>query len=183
MLSFQASGGGEVMEHLASFPCHYCGIILPVELIQIEHQMPQNGADGAAVLKALHSLNAGLTAEPAHGVKNMQAVRVAKSKTLSNAGTWAPRIAAVTAGNVCPVPVKGHLFGLHEWFARPRILEKLNRYTLTQRGKTFLTIAIMYRQNFVQECKNSILNLVPACASCNRGKSNMVHATKSVLPV
>jgi hypothetical protein len=40
---------------LPSYPCHYCGIVLPEELIQVDHRQPQNWPD-AAVIKLMHSI-------------------------------------------------------------------------------------------------------------------------------
>jgi hypothetical protein len=166
-LFFRTAIGNEALAgaNIDSYPCHYCGIILPEKLIQVDHQLPKAGAPGAAILKTLHSLNGGLTTSAAHGAKNIQAANIAAS-----------HVAALAT-----IPVKGYAFG-KAWNAPALPLggAKALRYSLTPEGETFLTIAIMMlgEQRFTNECINSILNLVPACASCNgaAGKGNMVHA-------
>lgn len=157
--------GGEHPVQRWSFPCHYCGIAVPDELLQVDHQMPQNGAPGAAILKSLHSLNRGYTTAAAHGTKNTQIAHIATSNL----------------GMLATVSVKGYAFGTKVWNTPNLPLggAKGQRYSLSPSGVTLLAIAIMHygQLRFSRECINSFLNLVPSCASCNgaAGKGSKLH--------
>jgi hypothetical protein len=169
-LLFRNQVGAEALSvNLPSFPCHYCGIILPTELIQVDHQLPKGGPPGAPLLKCLHSLNANLTAADAHGSKNTQTGAI-------TAANNAPAIAALNQ-----IPTKYRGFGA-AWAAQVLPLPGAHgqRYSLTAKGITLLSLGTMYFgiQGFTQLCVNNFLNLVPACALCNgaAGKGNVVHA-------
>ena len=54
-----------------TMPCHYCGILLPLKLIQVDHRQPKT-IHGLCVLKGLHMLGNGYTKEPGKGQKFTQ---------------------------------------------------------------------------------------------------------------
>ena len=155
--------GNVVQMSLHSYPCHYCGLILPEDSIQVDHRQPQAGASGLAVAKMLHSVRlTGLTlsAGAATGVKNQQAIRIARNQ-----------------GNLNPVPVKAWPRNT-PWQQHNVNQAKTDKYTLDPEGVTFLTLAVMTHgaNYFESACVNSFLNLVPACPLCNRSKTNIAHA-------
>jgi hypothetical protein len=157
-IPFRTSAGADTKASMQSYPCHYCGIILPEELIQVDHKFPQKGGRDLALLKVLHTILPQYTEGQAIGQKNTQ-------------------LAAGTAP--APVSVKAvpwnHTFGTHPTPFSPA---KLARYSLSPRGKTFLGLCTMMRQlvPVMEKSLNSIHNLVPACQRCNGDKSNKAFA-------
>lgn len=161
---FQDPAGGVGLgppgEALWTYPCHYCGIVLPEELIEIDHQKPAS-APGYGVLKLFHSFTTPgglpLTTGGAHGAKNTQRVQI------------------VGGGAVLPVPVKGRGFDVG-WDSKTITPAIANRYTLTDHGQTVLTlIEMMHSPGKAADWgRNSLLNLVPSCARCNNSKTDSV---------
>lgn len=149
---------------LVTYPCHYCGIILPEELIQVDHHKPQ-AYPGLSVLKLFHSFTtpAGvqLTTQMAHGHKNTQ-------------------INAILGlhGGLTRVPVKARIFGA-AWGEKAHTANLTARYSLTDTGKTVLTLIEMHYGGGTAHklALNNLLNLVPACPKCNNAKRARRHAT------
>jgi hypothetical protein len=146
---------------IASYPCHYCGVILPEEEIDIDHRQPQTAPAGILVAKSFHSIGGALTVSSASGEKNPQVVPI-------NRGVA-----------VVPVAPKGWPRG-NPWQAHAFVNPKTDRYTLTQIGITVLTVASFYygSDRLRTMCQNNLINLVPACGICNRSKTNTLHAHK-----
>ncbi len=161
----QRPNGAVVTISLPSFPCHYCGLMIPVDTVQVDHRQPQASNPGYQVAKVFHSIRLGsfdLTVRQASGVKNSQGMAISRGQAVN------------------PIPVKGWDRS-NPWLRwNPPIQQKLDRYTLTDEGKTFLTIAMMVHGvgNVESACVNSFSNLVPACPLCNRTKTNVIHAVK-----
>lgn len=147
---------------LWSYPCHYCGIILPEELIQVDHQKPQ-AFPGLGVLKLFHSMTIPggtlLTTAAAQGAKNTQ-------------------INAILGlgGGLVPIPVKAKAFAAG-WAEKAPNLARNDRYSLSDHGKTILTLIEMLWSVGSAESLgvNSLLNLVPACPKCNNAKRDKKH--------
>lgn len=152
---------------LGTYPCHYCGIILPEELIQVDHQKPQ-AFPGLGILKLFHSLSIPggtlLTTALAHGQKNTQINAILG---LGGGG-----------GGVVPVPVKARAFAAG-WAEKAPDVNRDARYALSDHGKTILTLIEMLSGTgtAVNWGVNSLLNLVPACPKCNNAKRDKKHGT------
>lgn len=146
-----------------TYPCHYCGIILPEELIQVDHHKPQ-AFPGLGVLKVFHSLSMPngtlLTTNVAQGVKNTQ-INI---------------LLGLAMGPLTSVPVKGRAFAA-AWAEKGPDLNRDARYTLTDTGKTILTLIEMLQSGAAERWGvHNLLNLVPACPKCNNAKSGKRHA-------
>ncbi|MBO0947132.1 hypothetical protein [Fibrella forsythiae] len=162
---FKRANGNYITQQLPSFPCHYCGIYLPEEFIEVDHRQPQ-ASPGSAIIKVLRSINAGYTGG-------------------ASVGTKAGQIADLEANNVGvlnTVDVSEYDWNV-AWqagvgFMTPRAA----RYTLSSQGQTFLTICCMLWGSLAVEkrCLNSIINLVPACRMCNgaQGKGSKLYAVQ-----
>ncbi|RYF74574.1 MAG: hypothetical protein EOO39_08360 [Cytophagaceae bacterium] len=162
---FKRANGNYVTRQLPSFPCHYCGMFLPEEFIEVDHRQPQ-AAPGAAIIKVLRSINAGYAGG-------------------AGIGTKAGQIANLEANNVGALNTVD--VNEYDWnivwqagvgFMTPRSA----RYTLSSQGQTFLTICCMIWGSAAVEkaCLNSIINLVPACRMCNgaQGKGSKLYAVQ-----
>lgn len=168
--NFLNNAGNVVTQNLWSYPCHYCGFILPEQFIDVDHRQPQRHP-GVAVLKVLHALNHNYTTQPATGTKGTQVVAISGATT------------PLAIQNLNQVPVSG-LDWVTAWRGGNTVLNtnanKLARYTITDAGKTFLAVCTMYWgiKTVEKVCLNSLLNLVPACRMCNGagGKGSMTHA-------
>lgn len=164
-VSFMDANGtvADLVNTLWTYPCHYCGIVLPEELIQVDHQMPQ-ASPTYAVLKVFHSVTLPdgslLTTGAATGQKNKQI-----GIFLGNA-----------MGPVAPVGVKARAFG-STWNLKAGSLARDARYTLNDKGRLILSLmeAHFGLPTLSQHCLNSLLNLVPSCSNCNVKKSDNVH--------
>lgn len=155
-------------QSLWSYPCHYCGFILPEQFIEVDHRQPQ-AHPGVAVLKVLHSINGNYTSQAAHGTKGTQTAAIAAANNNL----------AISALN--QVPVNGWSWNIvWQGGANALTANKLARYTLTDAGKTFLAVCSMLWgiSGTEKKCLNNLLNLVPACRACNgaSGKGSMTHA-------
>jgi hypothetical protein len=148
---------------LMTFPCHYCGIILPDNLIEVDHQMPNGSAPGIA--KTFHTmshvLDVELTFRRGHGHKSRQSRAIYYKNTQ----------------NITPIPVKEYPINT-EWNDKFCDEDKNDRYTLTQIGEIILScmIAVLGTNTVSNICSNSIYNLVPSCATCNRRKKKSPHS-------
>jgi hypothetical protein len=155
---FMDSGGAIVRKYVSTVPCHNCGVVLPVESIEVDHQNPQVG--GRYVLKILRIL--GLTTAAATGTKagyyqahggsrkgmkqeqiNPSARTMGDSSYLTNATT--------TPAGKWTTTAEGSL--LLSAFAYAGAMDDLDRF-----------------------CMNSVLNLVPLCRACNGAKGNIQRA-------
>ena len=162
-----------------TIPCHYCGIVLPVELIQIDHQKPKAaGSRGAAILKVLHSLPSALlmptlTTGIHSGSKGGQAGAI-----VASLGGGLGGVAVINPKNRIGFGVAFGAAGLGGVTGGGAA--KDNQYSLTPQGITLLTIwRMLAGVNGVEmTCVNNILNLVPACAFCNgtNGKGSQLFA-------
>lgn len=145
-------------------PCQYCGLLLPMDLLEVDHQKPKaSGKTDWAILKVLHTIRpAGfLTVGAAHGQKNTQLQNI----------TGAAVPAAVTPANRARAAWADRQFN-----TLPQA--KQDRYTLAPRGKVLMALANKCFWNDLEErCVNNILNLVPACPRCNKTKSSMTFPT------
>lgn len=160
-----------------SIPCHYCGIVLPKDLIQIDHQQPQTHK-ALAVGKVFHALNAQLTMAP--GVTRVGAALTKNQQT-------AQILAAINAGNQNQQNLVAQINGVMPkawnpflpWNRRTpnNLSPKGQRYVLTDKGNLLLSVGIMVNGHagFLNQCVHSLLNLAPACGTCNVHKSNMQH--------
>lgn len=55
--------GALINKSQPTMPCHNCGVVLPFEFLQVDHQKPQSDTDGLHILKMLRVLG-GTTATP-----------------------------------------------------------------------------------------------------------------------
>lgn len=176
---FQTAMGGIVRQSLWSYPCHFCGFVLPEQFVEVDHRQPQ-AHPGVAVLKVIHSIGAGYTSAAGHGTKGQQAGAIGAIQV----GPLPMPLATATAiGALNRVPVNGWDWAT-AWQGGNAVVTataaKQNRYTITDEGRTFLSLCNMFwgQGATEQKCLNSILNLVPACRACNgaSGKGSQTHA-------
>ena len=137
-----------------SYPCGYCGLVLPEELIQVDHRQPQQWP-AVAIMKVMRTVGGGQYASAA------------------STGQKAAQFANLAAGGViAPITVGKHDFGqafVQSFPTGGNAVEQ--RHTLTVQGEVFLTVCTMVwgENNVTNVCLNNVLNLVPACAQCNGG--------------
>ncbi|MFN0113112.1 MAG: hypothetical protein ACKVPY_00370 [Paracoccaceae bacterium] len=166
-LNFVGNDGQPGTRGMPTYPCHYCGIVLPVDLIEIDHTMPQSaGATGqmAAILKVMHMVDGRLTQGQAQGRKAAAFAQgnfaFIPPKAVRNGGGTGGNFGAPWNSNF---PVQGSA--------------KAARYTPTQEGETLLALGFLCFgtgvKGFQHRCMNNFLDLVPACRSCNGSKTNI----------
>lgn len=133
---------------LPTMPCHNCGVVLPFEFLQVDHQKPQSDTDGLHILKMLRVL--GGTTAVATGSKGLAFV----GNTL----------------NIVDVFPKARDRS-YNYLANAT---PANKWATNEKGSAFLSlIAYVSGMDDVQRmCKNSLLNLAPLCSACNLVKSD-----------
>lgn len=132
-----------------TMPCYLCGIVLPVSHITVDHVKPQVGGGDQAILKNLRNMGYGLTHAPGKGgVATAYATNQFQALPTKSGGMQA----------------MGGDDGRAE------------RYTLTNKGITFLSAAVAASslQRVTDMCMHSLFNLKPYCAKCNIKKSNQL---------
>jgi hypothetical protein len=127
-----------------SVPCVDCGLLLPMRLLEVDHQRPLSGGETEAVAKVFRALN--------------WTVGIAKG---SKAVAWRTGFFVVH-----PKATRG------QQLPPPHTLEQ--RYTLNTRGALFYSLAVVAgaKDELETACINSLLNLAPRCRTCNSSKSN-----------
>jgi hypothetical protein len=139
-----------------SAPCADCGLLLPLEQMQIDHIHPQEGNPLHPIIKVFRSI--GLTVGPPKGhfgnaVQNQVPVgqsRAPKGKLL--AAARGPKY----VGNFAPVADR-------------------NRHTSSDAGNAIFSLFYHAPGGMTalgNACLNSLVNLRPLCGVCNRLKSN-----------
>lgn len=136
---------------LLTIPCHYCGIILPLALIEIDHFKPQTGGEDAAVLKIFRNLNIGLTEHQGSGQK----ANAIRSGFALKINTQRGKYNSLQDPN----------------FTKPKDLLKNQLTDFGASIKTAFEKMDLY-DDLKTCCMNSLLNLVPSCGRCNKSKSN-----------
>lgn len=141
--------GGVLMKKLQlSAPCMICGLVLPMRNLSIDHQRPQTGGEIEAVLKTFRAF--GLTMEGPQGPKGL-AIRT-----------------HVTEGKVLkPVFTKPGRSGLGG-------NNLADRYTLSDVGTVLYSFiaAAGETEQLRTQCMHGLLNLKPACQTCNSARGN-----------
>jgi hypothetical protein len=129
---FMNDQGAILRQSLWSYPCHYCGFVLPEQFVEVDHRQPQ-AHPGVAAIKALHALGGAYTTQPAHGTKGTQTAAIAAASTNQ------------AINGLTQVPVNGWNWTV-AWQGNAAALTqaKRARYTLTDAGKTFLSVCSMY---------------------------------------
>ncbi|QRK05072.1 hypothetical protein JQX13_33365 [Archangium violaceum] len=171
-----AAGNLTQSQNVWTYPCHYCGIVLPEQLIEVDHRQPKS-RPGPAILKSLHTLHNQYAGSGAHGRKATQLDNIMQN------------------GNIQPITPKGWSWGnwqsglatrvnalatANDPLAHINAQAKQDRYRITEYGETFLSVCVMYYGQSRTEkiCVNNLINLVPACGICNgaSGKGASAHA-------
>jgi hypothetical protein len=153
--------------YLDVMPCYYCGLALPLYLIEVDHWFERNNhASGAvqALLKVFRASGHALTLAGPSGVKGSQFAGILKGK-----------VATVgTRGTVTQLKTKV------KWSYRLNPLrEDLvdQKRQLTVNGLIMLSIlyhatdAITSVDSFCQMFVNHFINLAPTCPNCNKLKN------------
>jgi hypothetical protein len=137
-----------------AMPCHACGLLLPIGLIEIDHRAPKSKA--SAVLKVIHMLGNGYTKQPGGGTKasNFAAIETADAS-----------VANTTLPIIGPKYKKSESTGYKDQDSK-------DRHTLSDKGAVFVSIMYMYwgEVDAAKKCANSFVNLEPLCGSCNHGE-------------
>jgi hypothetical protein len=152
-VSFIDKTGNSVTEPHPTIPCHNCGIVLPLNYVQIDHHMPQQGGQNYYTIKVLRAL--GLTLGNPNGKKGSAVLR----------GKF--------NANLVIHPQKNDPGNYDRYY----LASDKNRWTTNNKGDSFLSVlAYANALNDVKGmCKNSSINLVPLCAVCNVKKSDFVR--------
>lgn len=129
-----------------SAPCIYCGLLLPLRLITVDHQRPQAGGETEAVAKMFRTL--GWTVAGPIGAKGQS----------FQSGHLTPVEPRVSRGVRTPTSTLGQ------------------RYTLNAVGTLWysLAVAIGARAALEATCMHSLINLAPLCHGCNSSKNNQL---------
>ncbi len=146
-----AAGTGATLSQ-STMPCHNCGIVLPVDCVQVDHHMPQANGESLYTLKVMRALD--LTTAPATGGKGL---------------------GPMMAGGLASVRLapKARARGDYDHLENPSAAAK---WTTNDKGSAFLSLMVMVGAGADVErmCMNSLFNLVPLCPACNRVKSDWV---------
>jgi hypothetical protein len=126
-------------------PCFICGIVLPIENLTVDHERPQTGGGYEAVAKTFRAF--GLTKEGPKGQKGQKILAHLYEGT------------EITPAKVQIDKQSGGV-SLHQ------------RYTLNEKGTLLysLVVASGERENLVKACLHGVMNLKPACGSCNSSR-------------
>jgi hypothetical protein len=141
-----------------TFPCKNCGIVLPIKLIQVDHQAPRGvlGGPFEAIAKVFRAF--GYTQEGPKGLKGK-----------AFPGAW-KGWGDMPKDRILPIPRQPSV-RINDYYVK-------QRYTLNGKGKILLslvrTAGLDCYEDFEALCVNSRLNLAPLCSHCNtvikRGK-------------
>ena len=156
-ISFLDSKGVLCRKKMASIPCHYCGIIVPLSHITVDHKAPSlektPNRRGYAVLKTLRALSNYYTVAPGEGKKSIiaQSTLVGIPHDPPMVPTKMNRVASTTPGS------------------------RANRDKITEKGILFFNIANLYfgngsRMYNYDHFVHTFLNLAPVCSHCNSSK-------------
>ncbi|OEZ55478.1 hypothetical protein [Duganella sp. HH105] len=148
-------GGAVVSKLVDTFPCRRCGIILPQELMTVDHQKPQAGGQLLAILKVLRAF--GFTEGRPKGAKGgtLRSMR-------SHNEHW--QFAMQATPKILPppsVPIDED--------------SKAARQTLNDQGAMIFTALSSFgadEEVLKKQCMHSLINLKPMCQSCNSSKGN-----------
>ncbi len=140
-------GTDTIAQDEPTLPCYLCGLVLPLSHMTIDHTKPQAGGEHQALIKALRNINEGLTHDTGVGAL----------ATSYRTATFAP------------LPTKLGSPGVDH---SDRVE---HRYTLTERGMLFLSIAVAASDlnTLLRYGMHSFFNLKPYCSKCNIKKSNL----------
>lgn len=152
-VAYMLANGTTTAKAESTMPCHNCGVILPLEFLQIDHHMPQAGGSDLHILKTLRAL--GMTTQAASGSKGQ----------------------ALAGGNLSALVVNPK--ARDRSYDHLLTASNQNKWTTNARGDAFLTLfeSVNGRTDLARMCMNTILNLVPLCPECNRVKSDWVKPT------
>lgn len=145
-----------------TMPCYSCGLVLPVGHITIDHHKPQVGGQHQAVIKCLRNIGYNLTHDPGKG-------------GVANAYYFNNFQALPTKSAPPPLPTQSN--GSEMDFTIDVVdNRKPERYTLSDRGITFLSVAVAASglDELIARSMHSVFNLKPYCAKCNIKKSNQI---------
>jgi hypothetical protein len=137
---------------MQTMPCHNCGIILPLDALQVDHYMPQAGGDDLYTLKMLRSMDM-CTSGPTGS----------KGTAIFGRFGW---------GTIHPKGRARGSFGHLSTTSSPQA-----KWSTNEVGHCFLSLIQLGggMVDLKRICKNSSLNLTPLCGHCNRQKSNQIR--------
>lgn len=138
--------------------CYYCGLYLPINLLEIDHWYEQTHGQMGAVIKVLRTINRNLTNGDATGKR--------ASVYFQFGG-----ISEVPNRNPGPTLTDGRINLLR------RNVQADTKQSLNYRGLLFFSLAYgafyeMHRGNdFFRHFVHSLVNLAPVCGACNKLKN------------
>lgn len=140
--------GTPINKPTLSAPCMICGLVLPLRNLTVDHQRPQSGGEIEAVLKTLRAF--GLTNEGPKGPKGQAILRHFTKAT--------------PLGPVLTQPSRVALGGTN----------LADRYTLNDVGAILYSFvaAAGQKAELQSQCMHGLLNLKPACQTCNSSRGN-----------
>jgi hypothetical protein len=156
-------GAAWTTTYIDVIPCYYCGLALPIELIEVDHWCEVERRDSGrvqAVLKVLRAIGNGLTVGQATGKKASQAGPIMSSSGITPVDTrnGGPDLSSFNLNTV-----------------RERL--NVNKRKLSDEGR--LALSALYvgvgandTDGFFKYFLNNFFNLVPSCGSCNKAKNS-----------
>lgn len=146
--------------NVSCMACYYCGLYLPIDLIEVDHWYEKVQGQMGAVIKVLRATASGLTVEDASGKRAAQYVKGVK------------QITEVPTRNTGKTLVEGRINVLR------RNYEAGTKQSLSDEGLLFFSLAYgaFYKMNhgpeFFRHFVHSLVNLAPVCGICNKLKNN-----------
>jgi hypothetical protein len=149
-------------EFCRCLPCYYCGLALPIGLIEIDHWYEQTDGRIGAVIKVLRATGKKLTAKDADGERAKHWLKQGPLQAIPtrNQGT------KIADGR------RNHL--RHN-------AQKLTKQSFSDMGILFLSVAIEAfnaknaSEDFSRHFVDSLVNFAPACGICNKKKNDRLY--------
>lgn len=165
-----------------TMPCHICGIVLPVSLVQVDHHMPQKGPADYYILKTLRAL--GMTERGASGKKSRlldQGQRSAEVRVYPKdlrAGDVSRFEKSYTEEKWTTNDMGDAFLSLLNLAVTPSPLERVTKAVRSSSSSRSLS----WFGGVSAKFQNNILNLEPMCGECNGAKTDKTKVWPSDVP-
>jgi hypothetical protein len=143
-------------EEVLCMPCYFCGLALPLNIIEVDHWYEQTSGKVGALIKVLRAVNMGLTTGDASGKRGPQ---------------WS------AGGPLKEIPTrnKGTKINDGQINTLRQNAEIGTKQSLSGEGKLFCSVAYgafsESSASFDNYFVHSLVNLSPACGACNKLKN------------
>lgn len=150
--------GSETTKEFYSFPCLQCGLIVPEDLITIDHHHPQSGGEIKALLKVFRAC--WLTEAQPKGIL----------------GKFFFKYASISDEHLISALLTPDIWPKVEFPYDPTDtnFDGLDGQTLSHLGSILYSVFLWSNdiQQIMDSCMRSMLNLKPLCMKCNSSKGN-----------